>query len=147
MNTTEDWHSAEIIAALRKIGTSIGELSRESGLKHSTLSNALSRGWPKGEWIIAQRLNLHPSQIWPSRYFDCYGNLKERLPRQVSQWAENESVNIPLNHNQANNITEGYTFKGLSLLREELNFPPRVIAEAMGIPLSSIIQIEQLGQD
>ncbi|RJT40761.1 hypothetical protein D6C13_18480 [Rahnella woolbedingensis] len=37
----------------------------------STLSNALSRPWPKGELLIASALGIHPSLIWPSRYFDA----------------------------------------------------------------------------
>lgn len=39
----QDWHPADVIAALRKKGTSMAELSRNSGLNSSTLSNALSR--------------------------------------------------------------------------------------------------------
>ncbi|UKY36056.1 helix-turn-helix domain-containing protein [Pantoea dispersa] len=66
----EDWHPADIIAALRKRGTSLAALSRQSGLSSSTLANALSRLWPKGEWLIATALKVHPSEIWPSRYFD-----------------------------------------------------------------------------
>ncbi|MDT8852653.1 helix-turn-helix transcriptional regulator [Pantoea dispersa] len=66
----EDWYPADIIAALRKRGTSLAALSRQSGLSSSTLANALSRPWPKGEWLIATALKVHPSEIWPSRYFD-----------------------------------------------------------------------------
>ncbi len=66
------------IAALRKRGTTLAALSREAGLSSSTLSNALSRQWPKGEWIIANYLEIHPSEIWPSRYFDNHGRLIER---------------------------------------------------------------------
>jgi len=71
MNTSnEDWHQADIIAALRKKGTTLAAVSRSAGLSSSTLSNALSRPWPKGELLIASALGLHPSIIWPSRYFD-----------------------------------------------------------------------------
>jgi Ner family transcriptional regulator len=66
----EDWHPADIIAALRKRGTSLAALSRASGLCSSTLANALSRPWPKGEWLIAMALEVHPAEIWPSRYYD-----------------------------------------------------------------------------
>ncbi|EKT60280.1 helix-turn-helix domain-containing protein [Providencia burhodogranariea] len=66
----EDWHPADIIAAIKKKGTSLSALSRSSGLNSSTLSNALSRRWPKGERIIADFLELQPSQIWPSRYLN-----------------------------------------------------------------------------
>jgi len=66
----QDWHTADIIAALRKRGTTLAALSRKSGLSSSTLANALSRPWPKGEWLIANAINVHPSEIWPSRYYD-----------------------------------------------------------------------------
>lgn len=63
-----DWHSADIIAALRKRGTSLAALSRQAGLASSTLANALNRHWPKGERLIAEALGVTPEQIWPSRY-------------------------------------------------------------------------------
>ncbi|UDJ83820.1 helix-turn-helix domain-containing protein [Kosakonia oryzae] len=64
----QDWHKADIIAGLRKKGTSLAALSRESGLASSTLANALTRHWPKGERLIAEALNTQPEVIWPSRY-------------------------------------------------------------------------------
>lgn len=67
---SKDWHSADVIAALKKKGTTLAELSRQSGLSSSTLSNTLVRPWTKGESIIAQRLGLTPDKIWPSRYID-----------------------------------------------------------------------------
>lgn len=63
-----DWHSADIIAALKKRGTSLSAVSREAGLASSTLANTLIRHWPKGERLIAQALEVTPEQIWPSRY-------------------------------------------------------------------------------
>lgn len=53
-----DWHPADIIAALRKRGTTLAAISRQAGLSSSTLANALSRPWPKGEWIIANYLEF-----------------------------------------------------------------------------------------
>lgn len=79
-----DWHPADIIAALKKTGTTLAALSREAGLSSSTLSNTLIRPWPKGEWLIANKLDIHPSVIWPSRYFDAHGNLIERTGRDKS---------------------------------------------------------------
>lgn len=73
-----DWHPADIIAALKKSGTTLAALSREAGLSSSTLSNTLIRPWPKGEWLIADRLGMHPSLIWPTRYYDAKGNLLDR---------------------------------------------------------------------
>ncbi|MDC9598865.1 helix-turn-helix domain-containing protein [Xenorhabdus anantnagensis] len=83
-NIRNDWHQADIIAALRKRGTTLAAVSREAGLSSSTLANTFSRPWPKGEWIIASYLGIHPSEIWPSRYFDSYGRLIERKVRKIS---------------------------------------------------------------
>lgn len=66
----DDWHPADIIATLRKQGTTLAAVSRQAGLRSSTLANALARPWPKGEFLIAQALNVHPAEIWPSRYYD-----------------------------------------------------------------------------
>ncbi|QUY50978.1 helix-turn-helix domain-containing protein [Serratia plymuthica] len=63
-----DWHPADVIAALKKKGTTLAAVSREAGLASSTLGNALARHWPKGERLIAEALNLPPAEIWPSRY-------------------------------------------------------------------------------
>ena len=60
--------SADIIAALKKKGTSVSALSRENGLASSTLGNALRFPWPKGEQIIAGAIGVDASEIWPSRY-------------------------------------------------------------------------------
>ncbi|EAU0182158.1 TPA: transcriptional regulator [Salmonella enterica] len=58
-----DWHPADIIAGLRKRGTSLAAVSRNAGL-----ANALTRHWPKGERLIAEALDVAPEDIWPSRY-------------------------------------------------------------------------------
>lgn len=63
-----DWHPADIIAALKKRGTTLAAVSRKSGLASSTLANALARPWPKGELLIAAELDCDPAVIWPSRY-------------------------------------------------------------------------------
>ncbi|MFU9135308.1 helix-turn-helix domain-containing protein [Erwinia tasmaniensis] len=78
----KDWHNADIIAGLRKRGTTLAKLSREAGLSSSTLANALFRPWPKGEWLIADALEVHPCEIWPSRYYDpASQNLIDRKKR------------------------------------------------------------------
>lgn len=63
----QDWHSANIIAALKKRGMSLAAVSRNAGLASSTLANALTRHWPKGERLIAEALDVAPEDIWPSR--------------------------------------------------------------------------------
>lgn len=78
--TNQNWHPADIIAGLRKRGTSLARVSREAGLASSTLANALNRPWPKGEWLIANALNVHPAVIWPDRYS---GSHDTRLPKEL----------------------------------------------------------------
>ena len=86
MMNNHDWHQADIIAALRKKGTTLAAVSRAAGLGSSTLSNALARPWPKGEIIIAQALGIHPSIIWPSRYYDPKTfELMQRNPRAANR--------------------------------------------------------------
>lgn len=75
---TNGWHNADIIAGLRKKGTSLAALSRAAGLSSSTLANALTRPWPKGEFLIAEALGVHPCEIWPERYFGEDGKLIKR---------------------------------------------------------------------
>ncbi|HEB4872770.1 TPA: DNA-binding transcriptional regulator SfsB [Kluyvera ascorbata F0526] len=70
MERFSDWHPADIIAGLRKRGTSMAAESRKNGLSSSTLANVLSRPWPKGEMIVAKALGTEPWVIWPSRYHD-----------------------------------------------------------------------------
>ncbi|MGI2196853.1 helix-turn-helix domain-containing protein [Shewanella baltica] len=63
-----DWHRADIIAALKKRGLSVRQLSRDAGLGENTLANALRSPWPKGERIIAEAIGKTPKEVWPSRY-------------------------------------------------------------------------------
>lgn len=76
--TKTNWHPADIIAALRKRGTSLAAVSREAGLSSSTLANALSRPWPKGELLIACAIGVDAAVIWPERYYDGNGRRLER---------------------------------------------------------------------
>lgn len=50
-----------------KISLPIGS-SRQAGLASSTLANALTRRWPKGERLIAEALDVAPEKTGPSRY-------------------------------------------------------------------------------
>ena len=65
-----DWERVDIIYALKKKGTTLAALSRQSGLNSRTLNNALDRRYPKGEKIIAGAIGVDPKTIWPSRYFN-----------------------------------------------------------------------------
>lgn len=68
-SSREDWHPADIVAALRKAGYTLSKLAFEHGLKDSSgLSVAMVRSFPLGEKRIAEALGLHPKEIWPTRY-------------------------------------------------------------------------------
>lgn len=63
-----DWHVADIKAAIEKAETNFQELAKENGLAGATLRNALRVKYPKAERIIAEKIGVEPSEIWPSRY-------------------------------------------------------------------------------
>lgn len=78
-NSANDWHPADIVAALKKNGWTISALSRYQGyVAPGTLRRAIERKWPKGEAIIAEAIGVAPEQIWPSRY-------KEQFKRPVTK--------------------------------------------------------------
>ncbi|MCL2297793.1 MAG: helix-turn-helix domain-containing protein [Proteobacteria bacterium] len=66
--TAQDWHPADIIAALRKNGTTLRKLSLQQGYCGTTLNAVLRRDWPKAEQIVAEALRVRPETIWPERY-------------------------------------------------------------------------------
>lgn len=65
---TVDWHRADVVAALRKKGWSLRELSRQNGLSAGTLKSALDHSYPKAERIIAAAIGVTPEEIWPERH-------------------------------------------------------------------------------
>lgn len=65
----EDWHPADIKAALQKRGTTLSRIALDAGLtSSSSLSACLVRPMPANEKRIAAALDLQPAAIWPSRY-------------------------------------------------------------------------------
>jgi len=66
--STRNWHRADVLAAIRKKGSTLAKLSRDNGLHVRTLYNALERHWPKGEQIIADYIGVNREEIWPERY-------------------------------------------------------------------------------
>lgn len=73
----EDWHPADVLAALKKRGHSLAGLSVANGYHPTAAGKALKQPWPAVERILADALGLAPQAIWPSRY-DGDG---EPLPR------------------------------------------------------------------
>lgn len=64
-----DWHPADIVAALRKAGWSLAQLSLQHGYTdRGALGQAICKPYPKAERIIAETLGVTPQTIWPTRY-------------------------------------------------------------------------------
>lgn len=64
----KDWHRADIVAAVRKAGSSLAALSRSHGYVAGVVGHAIHYPCPKYERLIAEFLNTTPQTIWPSRY-------------------------------------------------------------------------------
>lgn len=79
----QDWHPADIIAALHKNGITLAGLARAYKLKSSSaLSHTFLRSYPLNEKRIADAIGVHPMEIWPSRY-NKDGSIKPRGFRAV----------------------------------------------------------------
>ncbi|MCB1908127.1 MAG: helix-turn-helix domain-containing protein [Rhodocyclaceae bacterium] len=66
----EDWHPADIIAALHKNGITLRELARKHGLSSSTtLSKALTQSYPANERRIAAAAGVPVHVMFAGRYF------------------------------------------------------------------------------
>lgn len=82
-NNPGDWTRSQVIAALHDNNISLVSLAKAHGLRgSSSMSIALTRNYPVGEKRIADALNLHPTQIWPSRYNadGTHKSFNERFP-------------------------------------------------------------------
>ncbi|WP_374342656.1 helix-turn-helix domain-containing protein [Azonexus sp.] len=67
----EDWHPADIKAALDKAGWTLRALAQHHGLTSSTpLSHTFLRSYPLNEKRIADAIGVTPQEIWPSRYYE-----------------------------------------------------------------------------
>lgn len=90
----QDWHPADVKAALHKKGITLSSIAEKHGLASgsSTLSSALTRSMPANEKRIADALGVHPMTIWPSRY-NKDGSIKPRGFRALQFNAREEARN------------------------------------------------------
>ncbi|OON39118.1 transcriptional regulator [Izhakiella australiensis] len=65
-----DWSSGAILLALKRKGIALGDIEKELGLKDGAIRNVFYRQCPRYEEVIAQKIGITPSMIWPSRYVD-----------------------------------------------------------------------------
>ena len=62
----DDMHPADVIAALRKRGTSLRKIAIENGYSH--IQRVLTSPWLAAEQLVARALDKRPEELWPSRY-------------------------------------------------------------------------------
>jgi lambda repressor-like predicted transcriptional regulator len=66
----QDWHPADIKAALHKKNITLAGIARAHGMtSSSTLSRAFSSSYPISEQRIAAAIGVPVQEIWPSRYY------------------------------------------------------------------------------
>lgn len=65
----QDWHKADIKAAVHKAGFTFKGLSIAHGYRSvDACHQCLHRPYPKVERIVASAIGVKPEEIWPSRY-------------------------------------------------------------------------------
>ena len=66
----QDWHPADIKAALEKCGWTLTGLAAHHGIRgSSSFSYALTNSHPVNEKRIAEAIGVEVQEIWPSRYY------------------------------------------------------------------------------
>ena len=63
------WHPADIIAGVRKAGTSLQRLSLQHGFNSHSMNKAVRQCFPACHRIIADVIGVPPETIWPQFYF------------------------------------------------------------------------------
>ncbi len=71
-NLKEGWNRFDIIAAVRKRGSSLAGIARGIGLSRKSLSWALIRPHDRANRAIAAFLKVPPHELWPE-WFDASG--------------------------------------------------------------------------
>lgn len=98
----EDWHPADIKAALEKKGWTLMSLARHHGLTSGTsMSHVFDRSYPANERRIAEAIGVPPQLIWPSRYFED-GSMRPRGRRlKQSRAAQSTALRCQDNGNRS----------------------------------------------
>lgn len=65
-SVAQDWHPADVKAALEKRGISLRQLAIAHGYSH--FQRVLTSEWWAAEQIVAKALDMPAKDIWPSRY-------------------------------------------------------------------------------
>lgn len=78
-NEKEGWHRADILAAVRKRGSTIAEIARGEGLARQTMYWAFIAPRMRANKAIADFLGLPLHELWP-QWFDEDGKLISTRP-------------------------------------------------------------------
>lgn len=62
------WHPQDIIAEVRKRGSSLQALTRQHGFGRTTLYSSLTRRFPFAHAVIADFLGVTRRELWPQWY-------------------------------------------------------------------------------
>jgi Ner family transcriptional regulator len=65
---TDGWHPQDILAEVRKRGTTLKALERDHGFGENTLYKALTRRFPNAHSVIAQASGQSRHTLWPHWY-------------------------------------------------------------------------------
>lgn len=94
---SQDWHRANIKAALEKAGWSLRKLAVANEYAPGVLSHPLNKQYPNGEAIIAKAIGVAPQVIWPSRYNEDGTPKKLAAPRQRATYIKpRQKFNTPI---------------------------------------------------
>jgi Ner family transcriptional regulator len=76
------WHRSDVMAAVRKRGSSLAEIARQVGLKRTSIYWAFIHPHPRANRAIADFLGVPLNELWP-QWFDSEGKLisREATPR------------------------------------------------------------------
>ena len=93
-----DMHPADVIAALRKRGTSLRQIALQNEYSH--IQRVLTSPWLAAEQLVARALEMKPEEVWPSRYlnpadralaFKQTRKIVVTMPRKSKQASSKES--------------------------------------------------------
>lgn len=105
---SQDWHRADIKAALEKAGWTLRRLSAAHGYQPKSISLVLHRPWPAAERIVADAIGESPQAIWPSRYHADGTPKSGRGERGIGRYkAKNTSRASPCNGNSNGTDRQG----------------------------------------
>lgn len=92
---SQGWHREDIIAAVRKRGTTLMELAKLNGYAPNSFYLALTRRFPNPHRIIAATIGKTCHQLWP-QWYDANDKplfrTRADLVRQMSVTPEREAA-------------------------------------------------------